>query len=160
FDRLKRVGRKTLGVEMEAFAIGHVGDALPQRAIVAKAVSDHADHDKDDRFRDFACHASAAWLLAFLKKHLKSRRAEPATYNAPAPSDPWPRSPFADLLAGHFIDLVMEYDEPNVAEGELLRGRVRGVYGVTELHQRVGRALSLRHPDRQATWKRAPDHVS
>ncbi|MEZ4314403.1 MAG: pentapeptide repeat-containing protein, partial [Polyangiaceae bacterium] len=73
FDRLKRVGRKTIGVEMEGAAIGHVGELLPQKAIVVKGVSDYADRDKDDRYRQFAARASAAWLMAFLRKHLSPR---------------------------------------------------------------------------------------
>lgn len=69
FDRLKRLGRKTIGVEMEAAAIGYVAELLERRSIVAKAVSDYGDHDKDDGFRKFACQASAAFMLAFLRRH-------------------------------------------------------------------------------------------
>ena len=69
FDRLKRLGRKTLGVEMEAAAIGYVAERLGRRSIIAKAVSDYADHEKDDAFRIFACRISAAFLLAFLRRH-------------------------------------------------------------------------------------------
>lgn len=71
FDRLRRHVRKVLGAEMEASAIGFVAEQLGRRSIIAKAVSDYADHDKDDAFRDFACHASAAFLLAFLRKHVR-----------------------------------------------------------------------------------------
>jgi WD40 repeat protein/nucleoside phosphorylase len=78
FARLRRLVRSTLGVEMEGVAIGDVAERHGKRAIVIKAVSDHADHDKDDSFREFACRASAEVLLAFLLK-----RVEPA----PAPDD-------------------------------------------------------------------------
>jgi WD40 repeat protein/nucleoside phosphorylase len=138
FDRLGLVGRKTLGVEMEAFAIGYVGDTLPQRAIVAKAVSDHAEHDKDDRFREFACRASAAWLFAFLKQHLTPKPADPRAPGSGSPGDPGPRSPFPDLAARWSGD-----EQP----------------GVGELQQRVELALMLRHPGAHAAWKQGPDEA-
>ena len=58
FDRLAKVVRKVLGLEMEAAAIGMVADIekLPFM-IVAKGVVDHADHEKDDSFRTFAAFA-------------------------------------------------------------------------------------------------------
>jgi nucleoside phosphorylase len=71
FKRLSHHVRKTLGVEMEAAAIGQVAAHFERRAIVVKAVSDHADGDKDDSYRAFACRASAAWLLAFLQRNLE-----------------------------------------------------------------------------------------
>ncbi|HEX8435856.1 pentapeptide repeat-containing protein [Archangium sp.] len=70
FDRLSRHIRKVRGAEMEASAIGFVAELHGRRSIIAKAVSDYADHDKDDAYRSFACHASAAFLLGFLRKHL------------------------------------------------------------------------------------------
>ncbi|WP_438036742.1 pentapeptide repeat-containing protein [Sorangium sp. So ce204] len=76
FERLKPIGRKVLGVEMEAAAIGYVAERLGRRSIIAKAVSDHADHDKDDSFRAFACRASAEFLVAFLRRFLAPARAE------------------------------------------------------------------------------------
>ncbi|WP_224369092.1 pentapeptide repeat-containing protein [Hyalangium versicolor] len=71
FKRLSRHVRKVLGAEMEAAAIGFVAEQLGRRSIIVKAVSDYADHDKTDRHRSFACHASASFLLAFLRKHLR-----------------------------------------------------------------------------------------
>ncbi len=71
FERLRHLVRTTLGVEMEGAAIGDVAASFKKRAIVIKAVSDHADHDKDDSFRAFACRASAEVLLAFLLKHVE-----------------------------------------------------------------------------------------
>lgn len=70
FKRLDASVRTVLGVEMEASAIGLVADLQGRRAIIVKAVSDYADHEKDDTFRDFACHAAAAFLMAFLRKHM------------------------------------------------------------------------------------------
>jgi nucleoside phosphorylase len=72
FDRLARHVRTTLAVDMEGAAVAQVADWFHKRSIVVKAVSDHADHDKDDSFRAFACKASATFLLAFLQEHLPS----------------------------------------------------------------------------------------
>ena len=77
FDRLRRLVRSTLGLEMEGAAIGDLATRFSKRSILIKAVSDYADHDKDDSFRAFACRASAEVLLSFLQKHLEPRR-EPA----------------------------------------------------------------------------------
>lgn len=87
FDRLARHVRKTLGVEMEAAAIGHVAAHLGRRSIIVKAVSDHADHEKDDSFRAFACRASATWLLSFLQRHLEPSGAVVPKTNPPPPPE-------------------------------------------------------------------------
>jgi nucleoside phosphorylase len=80
FDRLSLHIRKALGAEMEARAIGFVAEQLERRrSIIVKAVSDYADHDKDDAYRSFACHASAAFLLAFLQKHLRPESSSRAS---------------------------------------------------------------------------------
>ncbi len=80
FERLRRLVRGTLGLEMEGAAIGDLAARFDKRSILMKAVSDHADFDKDDSFRAFACHAAATVLLAFLQKHLEPERrpSEPA----------------------------------------------------------------------------------
>ena len=54
---------------MEAAAIGAVAE-LGRRSIIVKAVSDYADHEKDDAFRLFACKASAEFLLEFLQRQV------------------------------------------------------------------------------------------
>jgi len=69
FRRLAKFERKVLGVEMEAAAIGYVAERSGIPSIIAKAVSDYGDADKDDGFRHFACRASAKFLLSFLSLH-------------------------------------------------------------------------------------------
>lgn len=69
FNRLSISMRKVLGIEMEASAIGAVGDLKDIPVIVAKAVSDFAD-EKDDRVRRFAARASAECLIGFMQKYL------------------------------------------------------------------------------------------
>lgn len=69
FRRLAKFERKILGLEMEAAAIGFVAERSGIPSIIAKAVSDYGDAEKDDGFRQFACRASAEFLLAFLSRH-------------------------------------------------------------------------------------------
>lgn len=69
FDHLERLTRKTIGVDMEAAAIGVVAEFTHRPWVVVKAVSDHADSEKDDRYRHFACRASAQFVLEILEKH-------------------------------------------------------------------------------------------
>lgn len=69
FDRLSESMRKVLGLEMEASALGAVGDLKEVPVIIAKGVSDFAD-EKDDRFRKFAARASAECLLGFLRTNM------------------------------------------------------------------------------------------
>ena len=76
FDRLEKLERKTLGAEMEASAIGMVGEMLERRALIVKAVSDYGDGDKDDSFRTFATRASAEVLLRFLLRSLEPAPTE------------------------------------------------------------------------------------
>lgn len=86
FDRLDRVGRKTLGAEMEAAAVGYVAWANRIPSIVIKAVSDHGDLIKDDRFHDFACEVSAHVLLGFLKIHVRIHVASAPAARSSSPS--------------------------------------------------------------------------
>ncbi|WP_249039729.1 tetratricopeptide repeat protein [Archangium gephyra] len=65
--------RKTLGLEMEAAAIGALAHAQRDRkleALVMKGVMDFANHGRDDHFKEFATRASAECLLAFLRENL------------------------------------------------------------------------------------------
>lgn len=67
FPRLAKSMRKVLGVEMEASAIGAIGEIHDIPALVAKGVSDFGDEFKDDRYRRFAARASAECLLSVLR---------------------------------------------------------------------------------------------
>ena len=73
FDYLSKIQCGVKGVEMEGSAIGAVADVLRiPWMIVVKGVSDYADHNKDDQFREYAAEAAARFLIAFLKEHLPS----------------------------------------------------------------------------------------
>jgi nucleoside phosphorylase len=72
FDGLRRIERNTLAIEMEAFSIGMVAHLQRvEHMLVAKAVVDHADRDKDDAFHAFGCGLSARFVVDFLRRHLK-----------------------------------------------------------------------------------------
>lgn len=65
--------RKTLGLEMEAAALGELVHRQRQHrldAVVMKGVMDFADHGRDDHFKEFAARASAECLLWFLRDHV------------------------------------------------------------------------------------------
>lgn len=81
FDRLRRLHRRTLGIEMEASAIGRLAMGLGRRGIVVKAVSDYVDDEKDDRFRAFASRASAAFLLFFLQNRFQPEDRQLLTFS-------------------------------------------------------------------------------
>jgi nucleoside phosphorylase/tetratricopeptide (TPR) repeat protein len=66
FERLKKIERRTLGLEMESAAIGMIAEIHEIPMIVVKSVQDRADHGKNDLFRDYAAETSARFLLAFL----------------------------------------------------------------------------------------------
>lgn len=68
WTQLKDMGvRKILALEMEAATIATVAHEreVPQW-LVAKGVMDHANFDKDDRFKEFAARTSAVVLFALL----------------------------------------------------------------------------------------------
>ncbi|WP_437960379.1 tetratricopeptide repeat protein [Sorangium sp. So ce119] len=66
--------RKTLGLEMEAAALGALAHAQRDSrldALVMKGVMDFANHGRDDHFKEFAARVSAECVLAFLRKHVE-----------------------------------------------------------------------------------------
>jgi nucleoside phosphorylase len=66
FQRIEKLQRKILGVEMEGAAIGAVAEIEEIPIIIVKGVQDYADDDKNDKFRQYAAEVSARFLLAFL----------------------------------------------------------------------------------------------
>ena len=72
WDRLEVSQRRILAVDMEAATIATVADdrQVPHW-LVAKGVMDHADLEKDDRFKAYAARASAEVLITVLGGLLK-----------------------------------------------------------------------------------------
>ncbi|MDX1047101.1 hypothetical protein GOL40_28055 [Sinorhizobium medicae] len=97
WDSLKRMGVRTVvGLEMEAAAIGIAARAAGVRQwIVVKGVMDHADPNKDDRFKSFGSRASAEVLAHFLEQQAEtfSRRSTNEGEESAIAADWYPRSP-------------------------------------------------------------------
>ncbi|MEW6585794.1 MAG: tetratricopeptide repeat protein, partial [Nitrospirota bacterium] len=71
FPTIQRYLRKTLSIDMEGSAVAAVAEIEGvDHCLVVKAVQDHADPDKDDRFRDYSIEASYRFLVAFLRSEL------------------------------------------------------------------------------------------
>lgn len=120
FPRLATSMRKVLGVEMEASALGALGEMHGVPVLVAKGVSDHGDPFKDDRYRAFAARAAAECLIALLRgcADLLPERA----------ADSSPNMPDGALKAGLPLDLVHELAElyPDVRDARALWERAGG----------------------------------
>jgi nucleoside phosphorylase/CheY-like chemotaxis protein len=72
-EKIKARHRKLHGVEMEVFGLMMAAETCSQPrpiAFAAKAVSDFADTTKDDDFRSYAIHASAHFVIEFIRAHL------------------------------------------------------------------------------------------
>lgn len=70
--------RKTLGLEMEATALGELAHRQRQYkldAVVMKGVMDFANPGRDDHFKEFAARASAECSLWFLREHISTEVA-------------------------------------------------------------------------------------
>lgn len=125
FQRIAKFSRKVLGVEMEAAAIGFVAQQARIPSIIVKSVSDFGDEDKDDGFREFACHASATFLLAFLMEH----PPRPLLYpDSPSQENNGPQIPAArvfdvSLEAGTKFDLPVSSMTDSIYYCELEGGR-------------------------------------
>jgi nucleoside phosphorylase len=80
--------RKTLGIEMEAAAIGELAHRQRQHAldwVVMKGVMDFADHGRDDHFKKYAARLSAECLLWFLREQLAAEPYPTPAHRAPPP---------------------------------------------------------------------------
>ncbi|AGC46709.1 hypothetical protein MYSTI_05430 [Myxococcus stipitatus DSM 14675] len=122
FQRLARHSRKVLAAEMESSAISFVAERSGVRSIIVKAVSDHADFDKDDAFRKFACRASAEFLLLFLRRYVRAL-------------EPGIRPPRADTAGD--IEEAEDENGPPLVHSQPLRDDFLG---------RIERACQLREP--------------
>jgi nucleoside phosphorylase len=72
WDELAVHQRKILALDMEAATVATIWhERRVPHWLVAKGVSDHADDDKDDRFKAFAARASAEVLFELLERLLK-----------------------------------------------------------------------------------------
>lgn len=65
WDSVERHVRTTLGIEMEAAAVGVAGQEMGIPFVIAKAVVDHTDGNKGDTFHSYGCKLSAAFLFDF-----------------------------------------------------------------------------------------------
>jgi nucleoside phosphorylase len=82
WDGLAAHQRKILALDLEAATIATIGhERRVPHWLVAKGVSDHADSDKDDRFKAFAARAAAEVLFELLARLL----AAPADPVVPVP---------------------------------------------------------------------------
>lgn len=92
--------RSCIGLEMEAATIAHIARNLHVPSwVVAKGVMDHADPEKDDRYKPFAARASSEVLMMFLVRQLCPRAPEsavgiPSLPRAPIGSNSAQGSPF------------------------------------------------------------------
>jgi nucleoside phosphorylase len=81
WERLRRLGVRTVtGLEMESATIATVAEAerVPYWLVV-KGVMDHADPNKDDRYKQFAARASAEVLYALLDRLVDPASTSEAT---------------------------------------------------------------------------------
>jgi nucleoside phosphorylase/CheY-like chemotaxis protein len=71
-ERIRKINRKTIGIEMEAYGALFAARSWrtsPPLAFCLKAVSDFASKDKDDSVRDYAAYVSARVFGELLKRY-------------------------------------------------------------------------------------------
>lgn len=154
FERLARHVRKTIGVETEAAAIGFVAAHLGRPSMIVKAVSDHADHDKDDSFRSFACRASATWLFMFLHQHIKPLpSADSLEGKSVGPSEREQRP----SQTPHYVDAQTQAVAAELEAAIVRRDRLRKIHADTKQVDRD--ILTLRRQLREGGVLRAGDSL-
>jgi nucleoside phosphorylase len=132
FPRLASSMRKVLGVEMEASALGALGELHGVPVVVAKAASDYGDTFKDDRYRQFAARAAAECLIALLRDAvdlLPDRDASATiTREESGPRLVMPPSATSALTTGLPLDLirVLAEEYPDVRDARALWERAGG----------------------------------
>jgi nucleoside phosphorylase/tetratricopeptide (TPR) repeat protein len=134
--------RTTLALEMEAAALGALVRARVQSrdgldALVMKGIMDFADEGRDDHFKDYAAHASAECLLAFLRENLTP---------GPGPGGLYVVGRAPTSTNGTFVDGPTEYTDrfpaPTFSLSELHAGRdVNLIFG-----SRIAEALPSVEP--------------
>jgi hypothetical protein len=115
FKRLAFQSRKTLGVDMEAAAVGYAAYRTRRPMIVAKGVSDYADGGKNDAGQGEAALASARFVLSFLSQHPLPPR--------PTRTFGLQRDAYAELLAyvaAHKVESAVLIQYSNVVATDLL----------------------------------------
>lgn len=100
FARLAASMRKVLGIEMEASALGALGEIHEIPVLIAKGVSDYGDANKDDRYQTFAARAAAECLIKLLRESAELL-FKPSVASAAEDDTPKTHSinPYRDLLA-------------------------------------------------------------
>ena len=173
WEELAIFARKTLGVEMEAHAVGNTAELHQvELALVMKGVMDHADQHKDDRYKPFAARASAECLLAFIRRYLPTSVRpghddilSPGTTTLPEDPSPsrllHPAYEVVQFFGAGRADFLAELDEW-CTTGKAVRGRLihgPGGYGKTRLAIEWTRGLRARgwtagflHADIAGDW--------
>jgi nucleoside phosphorylase len=122
FPRLSDSMRKVLGIEMEASALGALGDIYNIPVLIAKGVSDYGDSFKDDRYRTFAARASAECLIALLRDSSDLLLGQPEK-NANPKSE---NQPAIDLNLPHKLISVLAEEYPDTSNARALWQRAGG----------------------------------
>jgi nucleoside phosphorylase len=75
FPEIKRSVQGTLALDREGAAFYRAMADFPATpALLVKGVSDHADAERDDRFRPYAARVSALYMLSFIRTYLTTGR--------------------------------------------------------------------------------------
>lgn len=123
FPRLADSMRKVLGIEMEASALGALGEVHGIPVVVAKGVSDYGDPFKDDRYREFAARASAELLITFLRNAADLLLVQNMPTNLATARNPTPSS--INNIPTDLINVLAE-EYPDVQHARALWQRAGG----------------------------------
>ena len=114
WDLLRRLGvRSVIGLEMEAATIGSRARMSSIDWVVVKGVMDHADPNKDDRYKQFAARASAEVLFRFLVSQYArivptdlNAADKAATSAAPANNPEWNPEKRNSMRSRAFVSMI------------------------------------------------------
>jgi nucleoside phosphorylase len=102
FPELQEHERKLGAIEMEAATFYYTANRRPElvrRCLVVKGVSDYADPEKDDSYREYASKAAAIYMFHFVLKFVNSRIMQRFSFQAPETALVGSRSPFSGSAA-------------------------------------------------------------